>query len=701
MKWHHYPLARVLIAFIVGVVLAMLLPNSFQVSSWMLLLLLGGCLFFVFRRNRAPQYRWEWFLGVLIFALFMLFGWKRANEKLHFIDNDHFSQIPNVTAYVGYIEEEAAEKTRSWKATIQIQHVCSDDTWVSAQGRLLCYFPKDSTALLPKSGERILFYTAPDPIPPPLNPYAFDYRSYLQRRGIEHRVYLTPDKWTAIEGKAPFSLLRMSLSLRSKLLEILEDSPLTNAEFGVVSAILLGYNDKLDPDQRAMYANAGAAHILCVSGMHVGVIFLVFSTLLSFLEKKKRGKTVRCVLLLLLIWSYALITGLSLSVFRVAIMLSFVIVAQALGRHHSKWNAIIGSAFLLLIINPFSFLELGFQLSYCAVTAIMVLQRPLYNLIQVPTWLGDKIWALTTLSIAVQLGIAPISLYYFHQFPMWFLLTNLIVMPISPFIIYTGMALLFFSSFAFLKTLFGWLLLWQVRLLNGAMQWINDLPHAVITSVNITMPEMLAMMAFVVAMATFFLRKYNPALIVALMCLLFLSVSITVEKMNHDHQKEFILFEAGRSPVMGFVHGRNMVIVTDTVFGKNTNSQSFVVNEYITKKGIKNVRFETTTDDCFYDPETGLYRNKNAFFFNNDKIFVVDRHPETQPENPLECDYLIVRNSYYGNPETYLAPFQCTGAVIIDDSNAKKMQQQWHAAQDSLTLPVYFLAEQGAWRKGY
>jgi hypothetical protein len=149
---------------------------------------------------------------------------------------------------------------------------------------------------------------------------------------------------------------------------------------------------------------------------------------------------------------------------------------------------------------------------------------------------------------------------------------------------------------------------------------------------------------------------------------------------------------------MGFVHGRNMTLVTDSAFLSNTNSQSFVVNEYITRKGIRNVSFNATDDNCFYDEKTGLYCMKNAFFFNNNKIFVVDKHPEGQSETSIECDCLIVRNGYYGTPEDYLAPFQGAAAVIIDGSNSRKMQQQWHTVQNSLVSPVYFLQEQGAFQ---
>jgi len=701
MKWRRYPLIRILIAFMAGVLPAVLLPDIFEPSVWILLVLSGICLFFVLYRKVAFQYRFEWLFGVFIFALFVLFGWKRANDKAHFIDEHHFSKIPNATAYVGYIEEEPAKKAHSWKSVVHLQYVRSGDQWVAADGKTLCYFSKDSTKTLPQNGEVILFYAAPDSIPPPLNPYAFDYRSYLQRRGIGHRVYLTPDKWTITDKTAPFSLLRLSLHLRSKLLNILENTPLTAAEFGVVSAILLGYDDKLDHEQRTLYANAGAAHILCVSGMHVGVIFMIFSSLLSFLTKTKRGKIVRCVLLLLLTWSYALITGLAPAVSRAAIMLSFIIASQTLERYYNIWNAIIGSALFLLVINPFLLFDVGFQLSYSAVIAIVALQKPLYDLIQVPTWLGDKIWALITVSVAAQFGTAPIALYYFHQFPTWFLLTNLIVIPLSTMVIYTGMAVLGFSYVTLLKGVFGWLLLWEVRILNMAMQWINDLPCSVVSSINLTLSETLVMMVFIVATTIFFLQKYKPALMLALVCLLFLTVGISIENVEHNRQKEFIVFEAGRSAVMGFVHGRNMLIVTDSIFEKNVSGQSFVINEYITRKGITDFHFETTANDRFFDEKTGLYRINNAFYFNSDKIFVIDKHIQYQPKNPLECDYLIVRNSYYGAPADYLAPFQCNNTIIIDGSNSKKMQQQWHSAQDSLEIPIYLVPKQGAWVKRY
>ena len=152
---------------------------------------------------------------------------------------------------------------------------------------------------------------------------------------------------------------------------------------------------------------------------------------------------------------------------------------------------------------------------------------------------------------------------------------------------------------------------------------------------------------------------------------------------------------------MGFVNGRDMVVVTDSVFAQNASKQSFVVNEYITRRGIKNVHFKTASNDCFYDEKTGLRRLKNAFFFNDDKIFVADKPLEHQAETTLECDCLIIRNSYYGNPADYLTQFQCNATVIIDGSNSKKMQERWRIAQDSIDIPVYFLSDKGAWVKQY
>lgn len=683
---------RILAAFVVGIVVAILSPEATPPPIWVLAAIFALMLFYAFYQNVRHRFRFDWIFGALLMAFFVIFGWQRSYHKDHFVEGNHFSLVENGVAYSGFIEEEPIEKARSWKSTVCVEYVKDSANWQAVKGKLLCYFAKDSAQTLPKTGERILFFSHPDEIPASMNPYAFDYRKYLKKMGIAHRVYLAPQSWAVVDGKAPFNIKREALKLRSKLLDILEDSRLTESEFGVASAILLGYDDKLDPELRNIYSNVGASHILCVSGMHVGVIFMIFSVLLGFLAKTKRGKIIRAAILFILIWTYAFITGLAPAVSRASIMISFMVVAQAIGKRSNTWNAIIASALFLLIDNPFLLIDVGFQLSYSAVIAIVALQKPLYRLIPVKTKIGDKVWSLITVSIAAQLGTAPIAMYYFHQFPNWFLLTNLLVIPASSVIIYTGVATLAFSFIPVLKSALGWLLFWEIRLLNIAMEWISELPYAVVTGINITLAELFFVVIFIIAGAAFLLGKNGKTAVVSLCALLAFLVSFTMERYQHENQSEMVVFEGGRSPVVGVTQGRKMFIISDSAFVENKSSRSFVVDDYMIRKGIREVLFIDDLETPFMD-ENGLSLSQNGIWLHGKKIFITEK-PLKAFDGTLSCDYLIVRNGYWGEPEEFYAPFDCK-KILIDGSNSRAMQQKWLAAK--ATRPdIHILQRDGA-----
>jgi competence protein ComEC len=692
MNWRNFPLLKILIGFIAGIIVSICFPEAKPPPFWLLIAILALMILHALYQNVKYRFRFDLIFGVLSFSLFLVFGWQRSYYKGHFIEPDHFSLITNVVAYSGYIEEDPVEKARSWKSTICVEYVKDSVSWHAVRGKLICYFSKDSAQILPKTGKRILFFAHPDEIPASLNPYAFDYREYLKKLGIAHRVYLSSQNWTVSEGKTSFSIKREALKWRGKLLDILENSRLTEAEFGVASAILLGYDDKLDPELRNIYANVGAAHILCVSGMHVGVVFMIFSVLLSFLTRTKKGKIIRTIILLILIWAYACITGLAPAVSRASAMISFMIVAQATGRRNNTWNAIIASSLFLLIGNPSLLTDVGFQLSYAAVIAIIALQKPIYNLIYVKTWLGDQIWSLMAVSIAAQLGTAPIAMYYFHQFPNWFLLTNLIVIPSSSLIIYTGVAALIFSFIPFLKEALSWLLFYEIRILNIAMEWIGNLPHAVITGINIALPELFFIFIFLIADAFCLLQKNGKAAIVSLCALFMCMVSFVAERFEHENQSELIFFEGGRSSVIGLTQGREIFIITDSTFMQNENSQSFVINSYITRKGIKKVSFISDADH-YSNIEKGISVSQKSLLVRGKRIFIIEK-PSDVFNEPLRCDYLVVRNGYYGDPDEWIAPFDCE-KIIIESSNSRAMQEKWVAAKSAIPK-IHILSRNGA-----
>ena len=307
---------------------------------------------------------------------------------------------------------------------MEIVAIKDSNEWHHPKGKMILYFEKDSASVSSLSyGDYFYVYGKPNRVKAPSNPGEFDYKRFLERKGIYHQLYLASDRWIEIDKQKENPIYRFALNCRAYLLDILQEKGLKGAEYAVASAILLGYSDKIDAKLLQEYSGAGAMHILCVSGLHVGIVYVVFSMLLFFLGKTDRSRFLKSMLLILLIWSYAVLTGLSPSVMRASAMFSLVAIGQNMRRDTNIFNTLSASAFILMLIDPLIILNLGFQLSYSAVLGIVLLQPPIYRIFTIKSKILDKIWTIIAVSIAAQIGTLPITLYYFHQFPNYFFLS--------------------------------------------------------------------------------------------------------------------------------------------------------------------------------------------------------------------------------------------------------------------------------------
>jgi competence protein ComEC len=312
--------------------------------------------------------------------------------------------------YLLMITEEPSESAKSIKIVgdVFIQSINKNSSSTSA--KCLIYLAKDSLAKMLNYGDHLQINTRLSGINPPQNPHEFNYRKYLKNRNINHQAYLNKDAWQIIDHKQANPIKYYALKIRRHFLNTLTDSNLSESEFAVAAAILLGQDEILDDETRQDYAGAGAMHVLCVSGLHVGIIFLAFNLILSFLKKKGTQKMIKTMLLILLIWSYALITGFSPSVLRATVMLSFIIVGEAFGKKGNIYNSIATSAFLLLLINPLMIMEVGFQLSYAAVIGIVSLYPQIKKQLYHPNRIIDKTLSILIVSVAAQLGTFPLAI---------------------------------------------------------------------------------------------------------------------------------------------------------------------------------------------------------------------------------------------------------------------------------------------------
>ncbi len=295
-------------------------------------------------------------------------------------------------------------------------------------GKILLNLRKDSTYVSPEIGDFIMLPAQFSEIKAPLNPHQFNYKEYLARAGILNQIYSEP-KHIQILGYKPYNLFRIAESSRSKIIEKLEKANFSKNEFAIIKALLLGERRDISPTTYSNYAAAGAIHILAISGLHIGIVLWLLTIILKPLDSIKFGRVYRFIIILIFLWGFALITGLAPSVVRAVFMFSIIALGLQIRRNTNIINSLFISLFFLLLINPSYIFQVGFQLSYLAMLGIIGFQ-PLFQELWKPRFkIVLYFWKLLTVSLAAQLAVLPLSLYYFHQFPGLFFITNLVILP--------------------------------------------------------------------------------------------------------------------------------------------------------------------------------------------------------------------------------------------------------------------------------
>jgi len=338
-------------------------------------------------------------------------------------------------------------------------------------GKVLLNISKDSIQDFLKVDEKLVIQTSFKELIPPLNPHQFDYKSYLAKRGIYEQVFLNKKEYKTLEFNIE-TVYGLSDNFRRKVQNALRKYNFSNDEFGVINALLLGQRQEISKELINDYSKAGAIHILAVSGLHVGIILLILTSVFKPIERLPKGKIIKTVLIILLLWIFAFIAGLSASVVRAVTMFTFVAIGLSMRKKRVVAYSLISSLLFLLIFKPMFLFDVGFQLSYLAVFGIIWVQPKFYNIWQPKNYIIDKLWQLFTVSVAAQVGILPLSLYYFHQFPGLFVLSNLIIIPFLGIILFGGIVVMLLAYFQVLPEIVASIYEGIIWMMNSIIGWI-------------------------------------------------------------------------------------------------------------------------------------------------------------------------------------------------------------------------------------
>lgn len=567
------PFLRLAPPFILGIVLAI----HTRISP--LYLLIAACsvfLLIVFYRQTIG--RGETMLqrhrnGLLVNIFFFLAGMALVSAHNPQRNAQHIVHHKNYEFLVARVDAPPVEKEKSIKIEADILEGSKDKMMQACTGRVIFYLAKDSLASALHYGDVLLVKNSLKEISPPRNPFEFDYREYLHNHFIYLQGYLSSTDWIKAGFDPEWKHHHLFISVRNRLLEQMQRLGIGGQEYAVLSALVLGKTDEIDYHLMLSYSSSGAIHVLAVSGLHVGLIFIVLSWLLVPLKKWRGGNVVSSALAIILIWFYAGITGFSPSVLRATVMFTAMLCAGLFMRKPNIFNTLFFSAVGLLVWNPYYIMEVGFQLSYLAVLGIVVLYRKIYNWWFIHNWLGDKLWSLTAISIAAQAVTFPLGMLYFHQFPNLFLVSNLFVIPLSSLILYLSLLMFFFGWFDFASQLLARVVTFLTRLMNMAVQLVDNIPYSLWHGISITVAESYFIFGIVIFCCSWLMWKRPRHLLYTCCCLLLLMVSQTFETFHQTRHEEICIHAVRGGNAITYTAGNNTYFLHS---GIDVNDESFV-----------------------------------------------------------------------------------------------------------------------------
>ncbi|MBL7903180.1 MAG: ComEC/Rec2 family competence protein [Bacteroidia bacterium] len=433
-RFRQIPFLRILLPFIAGILLGLQLEQKIPVLSWLLigLFALLTVFFVVYTKSRFKTL----YLFVCDVLLFVFGMYLVQEHSMQWKPNYYGSYINESRdlRLLARIENVPSEKTKTYKVQLHILEVEQDANIHAAEGHLIAYFKKHSAIQELKAGTLLSLRTRLQKVDASLNPEEFDYKTYLYNRQIYHVAFVDSFNYQLLP-ESPSGKELKYLALRSKqwIVERLKSAGLSREAYSICSALLTGFDEEIGQDVMSAFAHSGTLHVLSVSGLHTGLIFVFLSFVFDVFDRYRKFKTLKFSLLIFVLWSFALLTGLEAPVLRSVLMLSLFAVGSVFYNNEPKnqLNLLFVSAFGLLCANPFFITEVGFQLSFAAIFGLIVFEPFFSRFWQPESPWKLWIWKSITASFAATLSTLPFTLLYFKQFPIWFFVANLVVVPVS------------------------------------------------------------------------------------------------------------------------------------------------------------------------------------------------------------------------------------------------------------------------------
>ena len=672
------PFARYLFFFVFGIHVAGYIP------FWITCIcpLFSALVVIWYSRSKdSLRYKSKTIIALLLFLTLFAFGGFIGHTRLPIHFQDHYAkQITKEKVNTGVLFQQTEEWSKgkfNQKSTVELLAIETPYGWKKCSGSIRI---KSTAKHVPAIGSKNIAFAEISEIRKPINPIGKDYTTSWKKKGITHQANVIGEIKT-LEEASYYSPDQIRKHLWRSMQLRLKDS----LSLSLVSALVIGERSDMPQEIIQAFSATGTIHVLSVSGMHVGLIFLVLNTL--FRKEKWTGKkiAIKTIIMLAALWCYALVTGFSPSVLRAVAMLSLIVFGQAILMRTNIYNILSASAFLLLCYDASLLYNAGFQLSYLAVAGI-ALFHPFVSALWIPKnkWI-DKIWQLCSVSFSAQLATFPLALYHFGTFPNYFLITNLIIIPISTVILFGGIILLLTFWIPWIGQAVAWALEQLVSFLAGLVIQFAALPGAV-TEIQIDFTECLLLYGFIIFLFLAFRQYLKKNL---LLTLGFLSLLIAKHTFSYRHSEEIILY-ADRNKVL--VHHRSPYRNHLLSIGKK---EEYFVEIQLARQEHQLLKYALSPENL-----VALQHQTKTHFFKGPcmdfgELFVLIAGSGIHPEKPMQCDVLLVSGLFHYASVKELEYIQ-PRVVVLDLSCGVTRKEKWKNGCRQKGIHVLDMAETGA-----
>jgi len=688
INWRAIPFVRLAIPLLLGIAVASSTSYSLPIPFWMWVVLATAL--FVATRLRVFRYRWVY--GVTVFVFLFLMGLQRSIHHNELNKKDHFQQyISEDNLIIGTIVNTPVVKKQT-RVYLEVESIQSNDQeWTEASGNLLLYLESDTTHLL-AYGDQLAISSLPRRIEKAKNPEALDFQKIYHFQNLHYQAFAKRNDWKILNHDRGNLKMGMASRLRIYFIQTLNQYLGDTNEFGIASALVLGYKNELSPEIKEAYANTGAIHILAVSGMHVGVLLFFLKFLLNLVRLSgKRWEYIKLAILLGVLWLYALLTGMPPSVVRAVFMFTVFEFGYTTQRQSNIYNSIFFSAFCILVYNPYFLMQVGFQLSYLAVIGIVYFYPKIYRKVYFKNRAVLFLWQLTSVSLAAQLATFPLGLYYFHQFPSSFIFSGWIAVSMAPVILGGGLLLLAFSWFPLVASLLGGIIFYAIQFLNACIFFIEKLPASVIEGIWITVPLVWLLYLLIISIV-YILERNNLRWAMGSLSIIFLmAVSFAFTQVDRNQQQQIVIYQIYKNTLIDFFDQKKLTSVKSIEL--DSIKEAYAAQNYRWRLKSKNEGVFHLHENAFKN--RSLSYEKPFIQFQDYRLAVIDAPLSFDCQSRIKVQRLLVINSPKINIEELTQCYDFE-EVVFDGSNKKYRVDNWKAECESMGINYHDTAEDGA-----